>query len=93
MNLLSKLKVLWKVRKPIGNIQEAVMQKSGWKTSEFYLVLITNLITIAGALQGVIDPKTMAIVIASLNGIYGVLRTLVKLNGGSVPAENTPPTQ
>ena len=88
MSLIKNLALIWKNRKAIktasnavDEIKEAYMEKktkSGIATSEFWLTVVTNLITIAGALNGVLDPKTAAIVMASLNGVYGVLRTLAK---------------
>ena len=52
--------------------------KPGWKTTEFWLVMVSNLTTLAGALGGVIPADTSAIIIAVLNGVYGVLRTIAK---------------
>ena len=52
--------------------------KPGYATTEFWLTVITNLITVVGALEGVINPETMAIILAVLNGVYGILRSLVK---------------
>lgn len=60
--------------------------KPGYKTTEFWLTLITNAITTLGAVKGAINPNTAAIVLASLNGIYGVLRTVAKQ-----PDQTTPP--
>lgn len=52
--------------------------KNGIKTTEFWLVVVSNLITISGYLKGTIDPQTSTIVIAVLNSIYAILRTLAK---------------
>lgn len=52
--------------------------KSGWKTSEFWMTVVGQLMTLAGALNGVLDPKTAAIVSAVLTGVYSILRTLAK---------------
>lgn len=52
--------------------------KSGIKTTEFWLIIITNIITIINGLQGLIDAKTATIILAILNGIYTTLRTLSK---------------
>lgn len=93
MNLLSKLKLLWKVKKPVSNIAMEVskMPKSGWRTTEFWLVIVSNLLTIAGALQGVIGAETAAVIVAVLNGIYGVLRTIAKKD--LTVTTSTPPVQ
>lgn len=79
MGFIAKVKLLFKVKKPLGKIiEEATKVKSGYKTSEFWLTIISNLITIAGALNGILDPKTAAIVLAILNGMYTTLRTIAK---------------
>lgn len=84
MSLIKNLGLIWKNRKIIttasnsfDTIKEAQM-KSGWKTSEFWMTAVGQLMTLAGALNGVLDPKTAAIISASLTGVYGVLRTLAK---------------
>lgn len=86
MGFIAKIKLLFRVKTPLGNlIEEATNVKSGWKTSEFYLTILSNLITIAGALQGVIDPKTAAIILAVLNGLYTTLRTIAKAGTTETP--------
>lgn len=52
--------------------------KPGYKTTEFWMHLLTNATTIVGALQGVIPPQTAAVILAVANGVYGVLRTIAK---------------
>ena len=90
MHFITKIKLLFKLRKPAENLMTEVSKmKSGWKTSEFWLTIISNLVTIAGALQGIIDPKTAAIVLAVLNGLYTTLRTVAK--AGTPPETVQPP--
>ena len=52
--------------------------KAGIKTTEFWLTIVANLIVVVGALGEVIPAQAAAIIIAALNGLYGVLRALVK---------------
>ena len=86
MNIIQKIKVLLLIQKLINHIKEGLKKmegnnngvKPGWRCTEFWLTVITNLITIVGALKGIIKPETMVIVLAILNGIYGILRSLVK---------------
>ena len=52
--------------------------KAGIKTTEFWLTMITNLITIVGSLKGVLDPQVSAIILAAANGVYGVIRAMAK---------------
>lgn len=88
MTLIQKVKLALKLRRPINKmVTEVEQMKSGYKTTEFWLTVISNLITIAGALQGVIDAKTAAVMLAVLNGVYSVLRTVAKANGQPVPPE------
>ena len=68
MGVFGNLKILWKNRKALkevskaaDNIKEAHM-KSGYKTTEFWLTVCTNIITVVGALQGVLSAETAAIV-------------------------------
>lgn len=60
--------------------------KVGWKTSEFWMTVITQLLAVVGALNGVIDPKTAATVVAVLNAVYAILRTLAKTPPPADPA-------
>lgn len=79
MNLIEQIKVLFRIRKPATDLlMEVKMVKSGWKTSEFWMTVVTQILAVVGALNGVIDPKTAATVVAALNAVYAVLRTLAK---------------
>lgn len=59
--------------------------KPGWKKSEFWLTILTNIITIVGSLQGVIPPETAAIILAVVNAIYSVLRTIAYSTPTPIP--------
>lgn len=86
MSFIQKIKLLLKIRKPAeGLIQEVGKVKTGWKTSEFWLTIVSNLITIAGALNGIIDAKTAGIILAILNGLYTTLRTIAKVGTVETP--------
>ncbi len=50
----------------------------GLKTTEFWMTILTNIVTIVGSLTGVIPAQVAAIIIAAANGIYGVLRVITK---------------
>ncbi len=52
--------------------------KAGIKTTEFWLTIITNLLAVVGVLEGVLPAQTAAVILAVLNGVYGVLRALQK---------------
>jgi len=76
---------LWKARKPILNIirevkkimadNTTVSNEPGKYTSEFFLVVFSNVITLIGALKGIIGPELTAGILAVLNGIYTIIRT------------------
>lgn len=55
--------------------------KSGWKTSEFWMSIVAQLLAVAATLNGILDPKVAAVVVASLNALYGILRTVAKAQG------------
>lgn len=85
MNIFKKIKIIIKLNSIVNKFKKEVKMeeerngvKSGIRTSEFWLLVISNLMTIAGTLQGVIPPDTGAIIVASLTGIYNVLRTIAK---------------
>ena len=54
------------------------MQKEGYKTTEFWLTILSNLSAVIGALSGVIKPETAAIIIAAINAVYGFIRAITK---------------
>jgi hypothetical protein len=65
----------------------AVETKPFWRTSEFWLVALTNLAVIATALADVLPPKYAAPVMAGVNGLYAVARGLAKQGqASSLPA-------
>ena len=51
---------------------------AGFKTTEFWLTILSNIVSIVGSLAGVIPPDVAAIIIAVANGLYGILRSIVK---------------
>lgn len=87
MNIIEQIKVLFRIRKPATDLLQEVKQvKSGWKTSEFWMTVVSQLLAVVGALSGVLDAKTAAIVVGALNAVYTVLRTIAK---APVPAPDT----
>lgn len=82
MSLWEKLKTLLKLNTFVNTtIKEAKKMnegKPGYRTTEFWLNILTNIVTIVGTLKGVIPEQTAAIIIATANGVYGVIRTIVK---------------
>lgn len=59
---------------------ETTTVKSGVSTSEFWLTILTNVVVVLQTLDGQIEGKWVAVVLAAVNGVYGVMRALVKSN-------------
>lgn len=82
MNIIEKIKSLWIVKKfidtEIKGAKQMNEQKPGYKTSEFYLTLLTNVVALIGALKGIIPDSTATIIIAAANAIYGLIRAITK---------------
>ena len=57
------------------------MMKPGVKTTEFWLVVVSNVLSIVAAFDGVLPLRYSIMLIACLNGVYAVLRTLAKQPG------------
>lgn len=73
-----------------------VGSKPGWKTTEFWLTVLSQIGTVVSAFQGSLSPKNAAIISAALTGIYGIVRAFTKSNvGDSVPTnpENAVPAK
>lgn len=79
MSIIEKVKLLFKARKPTGElIEEIKTLKSGWKKVSFWLSVLSTLLSVAGALSGVIPPNVSVIINTVLTAFYNVLRGLDK---------------
>ncbi len=66
--------------------------KPGWKTSEFWLAIISLVSTIAGSAVGCVPPADVPWAIAAatvLSSVYTAARALVKAKGGKVDGPDT----
>ncbi len=94
MGLLANLKLLWNNRKKIKVVTAEVDQiketymKSGWKTTEFWMTVLTMLTTLAETFKGNIDPKWAAIISAGLSFGYAIARGLTKSTASKTATEN-----
>ena len=65
--------------------------KPGWKTSEFWGKIIVQVLSVVAALSGVIPEEYALIAVAVLEGVYNIIRGIVKAKGGaelpSLPAK------
>lgn len=75
MGLIEKLKLLFKVKKPAGELFDAVKEaKKTKKWFHFGVTVIGVLLSTAGALTGVIPPQTQLIITTILQTIYNIVR-------------------
>lgn len=63
----------------------------GIQTTEFILTCVVNVAALVGSLSGVIPPTIAIYVIAGINAVYGILRTIVKVNDPSYQIPDLPP--
>lgn len=85
MGIISKLKLLFAIRKPLSELAEnAKKVKSGWKTLAFWITLLGSLGSTAAALNGVIPPEIQLVVTTVLTALYNILRGLQKAEAPEV---------
>lgn len=58
----------------------------GIQTTEFALTCVVNVVGLVGSLSGVIPPAISLLILAVANAVYGILRTIVKINDPSYVA-------
>lgn len=83
MNYFKVFSVLWTTKGIVEEeIKEAKMDTAsgqpGWKTSEFWLHLASQVGVLWGAVQGFIPPQYAAIISISGIAIYTIARTVAK---------------
>jgi len=84
MGLISNLSMLWKNREKIKVVSTEINQikgayvKSGWKTSEFWVTILSVATTLSETFKGSLDPKWGAIISASLALGYAIVRGATK---------------
>lgn len=52
----------------------------GIKTTEFILTIVVNLASVMATLTGLVPPTWGLLIMAGINAVYGILRTIVKIN-------------
>lgn len=62
----------------------------GIETTEFVLTCVVNVASLVGSLSGIIPATTAIYVIAAINAVYGILRTIVKVNDPSAKIPELP---
>lgn len=92
MGVFAKLKLLFRAKKPaeqlVGQVQEL---KRGWKKISFWISVVSTLLSLLGALSGVIPPNLSVIINTVLTAFYNVLRGLDKASEPGVrpPLQST----
>lgn len=85
MGFLEKLKLLFKVQKPVGEISKAVKEvRKSKKWLHFTVTILGSLATTAGALSGIIPPVAQLIAVTVLQGAYNILRGADKADDNEV---------
>ena len=52
--------------------------KPGFKTSEFFIILVVMILETVAMMKNVIDPNTYVILISIKSVVYTIMRTLIK---------------
>jgi hypothetical protein len=74
-DIISKMKLLIKVREPITTLFTQVKEaKRGYRTMAFWVSVLGTLISLVGALNGVIPPQIAIIITTILTAIYNIIR-------------------
>ena len=63
----------------------------GIATTEFALTLVVNIAGLFASVIGIIPPKIGLIIVAGINAIYGILRTIIKINDSTYNIPSLPP--
>lgn len=85
MGFIEKLKLLFKVKKPVSDVIEAVTEaKRTKKWLHFAVTLLGTLASTAGALTGVIPPQAQLIITTVLQALYNIMRGADKADSQEV---------
>jgi hypothetical protein len=85
MKLLEKIKLLFKVKEPAGELIDTLKTaKTGWKTWGFWATLAGTLASTAAALSGVIPAQAQLVLTTGLQAIYNILRGASKADDPAV---------
>lgn len=84
---VKKVKSAVKSVKAVGKMNKEIdALKSSYKTGEFWLVVLANIIVIVGALNGILDPTASAAMVIAATAAHDFLRVSLKK---SVDASNS----
>lgn len=81
MGIIAKIKALWAARKVVSQMGDI---KRGWRTWQFWVALLGNVISLFAAVKGFI-PATVGLIIATaLTGVYTLVRGWQKIDEENV---------
>lgn len=84
MRIVSNLMLLWKNRKALKAVSDATNQvrggymKSGIRSTEFWIVVLTSASTLLEAFKGTLDPKWSAVITGAIAVGYSLTRAITK---------------
>lgn len=84
MGLLANLKLLWTNREKIKVVSTEIDQlkgayvKSGWKTTEFWITVLTVVTTLSETFKGNLDPKWGTVISAASALGFAIVRGFIK---------------
>lgn len=78
MNIIEKVKMLFKLKKIFNQAKEVSKMKAGWKTTEFWLAVASVVISLWFTFQGMIPAELALKVMGAVAMVYQVARTIVK---------------
>lgn len=85
MKFLDKIKLLFKIQKPAGEVLDAVAEaKKTKKWIHFTVTILGVALTTAGTLTGFVPPQTMVIVTSILQAIYNIVRGADKADNSDI---------
>lgn len=80
---------VWNAIQEVGNVNV----KTGWKTTEFWMAVLSGAGTVVGALTGVIPPQTAAYITAGISAAYGFVRAITKMSSPTAEPDAPPATK
>jgi len=75
MSLWQKFKLLWSVVRLYGEVGNV---KAGWKTTEFWMTILTSLSAMVGQFEGAVPAPWGTILAAVVTAAYAIARALTK---------------
>lgn len=85
MNLIEKIKLLFKIKEPAQDLANQLKGvKRGYKTVSFWVTFLGTLLSLVGALQGIIPATTAVLITTALTTVYNILRGLLKAEADGV---------